>query len=180
MPAERMNRTHGVLLHIRNEYFMVTIIQADLLNPEHTDALVDLLDCYALDPMGRGAGLSEHVRENIANALRERKGCHVILAYKDDNPAGLLIGFEGFSTFACKPLLNVHDIVVLPECRGEGISTMLLKKAEQIAMERGCCKMTLEVLEGNKTALISYSRFGFVNYQLDPKYGKAVFLEKKL
>ena len=159
---------------------MVKIIQADLSNPENADALVVLLDCYARDPMGRGSGLTAFVRNNIAGALREIPGCFVILAYKNEKPVGLLIGFEGFSTFACKPLLNIHDIVVIPDCRGEGISTMLLKEAERIALERGCCKMTLEVLEGNQAALISYSRFGFVNYQLDPQYGKAVFLEKTL
>lgn len=158
----------------------MNIIQADLLIPEHANALVDLLDCYARDPMGRGAGLTAYVRENIADALRERQGCFVILAYKKEKPVGLLISFEGFSTFACKPLLNIHDIVVVPESRGEGISTRLLKEAERIALERGCCKITLEVLEGNTSALISYSKFGFVNYQLDPKHGRAVFLEKKL
>jgi len=159
---------------------MVKIIQADLLDSEHADALVDLLDCYARDPMGGGNGLTAFARDNIARALKEIQGCNVLLAYKDENAVGLLIGFEGFSTFACKPLLNIHDLMVIPECRGEGISTMLLKEAERIALERGCCKMTLEVLEGNKAALTSYSRFGFVNYRLDPKHGKAVFLEKQL
>ena len=159
---------------------MVNIIQADLSNPGHVNALVSLLDCYARDPMGGGEGLSDYARDNLARALNERQGCNVMIAYQEKKAVGLLISFEGFSTFACRPLLNIHDLMVVPECRGEGISTLLLKEAERIALDRGCCKMTLEVLEGNKAALTSYSRFGFINYQLDPKHGKAVFLEKKL
>ena len=159
---------------------MFEILQADLSNASHVNALTGLLDCYARDPMGGGMGLSPYTRTNIAGALKDRQGCSVILAYQGEKPVGLLIGFEGFSTFACRPLLNIHDIVVIPECRGRGISSRLLRAAERIALERGYCKMTLEVLEGNQAALNSYTRFGFVNYQLDPELGKAVFLEKKL
>lgn len=159
---------------------MFNILKADLFNSSHVDALIDLLDSYARDPMGGGTSLSPFTRDNIGASLRERQGCSVILAYEESRPIGLLIAFEGFSTFACKPLLNIHDIVVIPGFRGRGISSLLLQEAEQIARERGCCKLTLEVLEGNQVALNAYSRFGFINYQLDPEFGRAMFLEKKL
>lgn len=159
---------------------MTEIVIADLTDTRHADALVDLLDCYARDPLGGGTGLSHYARDNITRVLHEREGCNVILAYVGQEPAGLLICFEGLSTFSCKPLLNIHDLVVIPEYRGRGISSLLLREAERIALSNDCCKMTLEVLEGNKAAMVSYSRFGFVNYQLDPQFGKAVFLEKKL
>lgn len=159
---------------------MFKIIEADLSKPGHADALIDLLDCYARDPMGGGAGLSQYARANIGAALMEREGCSVILAYEASRPIGLLIAFEGFSTFACRPLLNIHDIVVMPEFRGRGIVSLLLREAERIARECGCCKLTLEVLEGNESAMKAYSRYGFVNYQLDPVLGRAMFLEKQL
>jgi len=159
---------------------MLELHHADLSNTSHADACTFLLDCYARDPMGGGQGLSAFSRNNIAAALKDRHGCCVIIAYQGEKPVGLLIGFEGFSTFACKPLLNIHDVVVIPQCRGQGIASRLLREAEQIAQQRGYCKLTLEVLEGNHTALNAYTRFGFVNYQLDPELGKAVFLEKKL
>ena len=57
---------------------------------------------------------------------------------------------------------------------------MLLKEAEIIAKEIGSCKMTLEVLEGNKAAQSAYSKYGFRGYELDPKMGKALFWEKVL
>jgi len=55
-----------------------------------------------------------------------------------------------------------------------------LTASEKIARESGCCKITLEVLEGNHVARAAYSAFGFKGYELDPKMGKALFLEKKL
>ena len=52
--------------------------------------------------------------------------------------------------------------------------------AEAHARERGCCKLTLEVLTGNQVALNSYVRFGFANYQLDPSAGQAMLMQKWL
>jgi ribosomal protein S18 acetylase RimI-like enzyme len=92
----------------------------------------------------------------------------------------MAICFEGFSTFACKPLLNVHDIIVDARFRGRGLSKRLLAKAEVIAVRLGCCKLTLEVLEGNVVAQAAYKACGFAGYELDPKMGKAMFWQKKL
>lgn len=35
--------------------------------------------------------------------------------------------FESFSTFACKPLINIHDFIVLEKYKGNGISQKILK-----------------------------------------------------
>jgi len=95
-------------------------------------------------------------------------------------PVGLINCFEGYSTFKAQPLLNVHDIVVHPRHRGQGIGQALLAAAQQLAIERGCCKLTLEVLSGNTVAMKSYDRFGFAHYQLDPEAGHAVLMQKWL
>ena len=93
---------------------------------------------------------------------------------------GLINCFEGFSTFASKPLVNVHDVVVLESHRGRRIAPMMLAKVEALARERGACKLTLEVLSGNTQAMKSYEREGFAGYQLDPSFGTATFMQKKL
>lgn len=36
-----------------------------------------------------------------------------VLAFDADQPVGLINAIEGFSTFACKPLINIHDVIVL-------------------------------------------------------------------
>jgi len=159
---------------------MEEIVIADLFLPPHAAAIVYLLNEYAKDDMGGGAELTEFVKSNLVSELRKRQGVHVALAFVDGAPAGMAVCFEGFSTFACKPLLNIHDIIVTGQYRGRGISKRLLAKAEEIAIRLGCCKLTLEVLEGNAVAQTAYKASGFAGYELDPKMGKAMFWQKKL
>lgn len=159
---------------------MIHIVQADLKLPKHADALMALLDEYARDPMGGGKALSDYAKANLIAELNRRSTVHVILAFDESIPVGLLTCIEGFSTFACKPLLNIHDAVVSSAYRGRGICKQMLEAAESLASRLGCCKMTLEVLEGNKVAQAAYRSFGFAGYELDPRMGKAMFLEKKL
>lgn len=158
----------------------ICIVEADLNSPEHANAIIELLDHYARDPMGGGAALAASTRENLIGELRKRNTAHIILALADGQPAGLMNCFEGFSTIACKPLLNIHDVVVASGYRGKGVSRMLFEKAEEMAQALGCCKMTLEVLEGNTVAQAAYRAFGFNSYELDPEMGRAMFWEKKL
>lgn len=159
---------------------MIEIIEADISMPAHANAMVQLMDEYALDPMGGGQGLSDYVKANLSVELAKRKAAHVILALVDGEPAGLVVCLEGFSTFACKPLLNIHDVIVALPYRGRGLSKLLLQKAEEIALDLGCCKLTLEVLEGNHVAQSAYKACGFSGYELNPQMGKALFWEKKL
>ena len=159
---------------------MIEILEANLLNPVHAKAIVQLLDEYAREPMGGGQPLSEAVKTNLPMALSKRSNAYVILALDGNKPAGLAICFEGFSTFACRPLLNIHDVMVSARYRGQGISKRLLEQAEVIARRLDCCKLTLEVLEGNSIAQSAYRSVGFDSYQLDPTRGRALFWEKKL
>ncbi len=159
---------------------MIEVLIADLSLSAHAEAVIQLMDEYALDPMGGGRGLPDYVKTNLPQELLKRKSAHVILAFVDSQPAGLIVCLEGFSTFACKPLLNIHDVIVSFSYRRRGISQLMLQKAEEIALDLGCCKMTLEVLEGNHAARSAYQAFGFDGYELDPKMSKALFWEKKL
>jgi len=159
---------------------MIEIIQADLSQPRHAAALVDLLDAYARDPMGGGQPLAESTRQKLAAELHKRPDAVSFLAFAGERPVGLVNGFEGFSTFNCRPLLNIHDVVVLDGYRGQGVARQLLQQVETHARARGCCKLTLEVLEGNRPARSVYQSVGFAGYELDPVMGRALFWEKKL
>lgn len=158
----------------------IEILQADYTNPQHAQDLVYLLNAYAMDPMGGGVALTEQVQNTLIAELAKRSFALSFLAYVNGNPAGLLNAFEAFSTFAAKPLLNIHDIIVIKEFRGLQLSQKLLTALESIARERGCCKLTLEVLQGNETAKCAYQKFGFAGYVLDPEVGQALFWQKKL
>ena len=133
------------------------VVEADLRLPEHATAVIQLLDEYARDPIGGGKALPPFVRANLVSELRKRDVAHVILAFVDGEPAGLVICLEGFSTFACRPLLYVHDAIVSAEHRGHGLCKRMLAVAEAVALRLGCCKMTLEVLQGNVLAQAAYT-----------------------
>ncbi|MBT2304370.1 GNAT family N-acetyltransferase [Variovorax paradoxus] len=159
---------------------MIDILLADYRNPAHARALVDLLDSYARDPAGGGTPLAPEVLAELPEALAARPQAFSVLACDGDLPIGLVNCIEGFSTFACKPLVNVHDVVVLASHRGQRVAQRMLMRVEEEALARGACKLTLEVLSGNRSALRAYKREGFAGYQLDPAFGSAMFLQKKL
>jgi ribosomal protein S18 acetylase RimI-like enzyme len=124
--------------------------------------------------------LSEHARSNLVRELALRPQAFSVLAFDGEQPVGLVNCIEGFSTFACRPLVNVHDVVVLASHRGQRVGERMLAEVERMARDRGACKVTLEVLSGNAPAWRLYQRIGFAGYQLDPALGSAQFLQKWL
>lgn len=154
--------------------------RADYTNASDAAALVALLDAYARDPAGGGEPLSDHARRHVVAELARRPQAFSVLAFDGDTAVGLVNCIEGFSTFQCRPLVNVHDVAVLASHRGRGIAEAMLREVEHLARERGACKITLEVLSGNAPALRLYQRIGFAGYQLDPRMGTATFLQKWL
>jgi len=161
----------------------IRVVRADYANPVHAAALVMLLDAYASDPMGGGEALSDFAKANLVPSLAARPQAYSVLAFAsadDTVPVGLVNCIEGFSTFKCQALVNVHDVAVLAGYRGQRIGEQMLALAEQIARERGACKLTLEVLSGNTGAEKLYRRVGFAYYELDPAMGQAGFMQKWL
>jgi GNAT superfamily N-acetyltransferase len=154
--------------------------RVDYLNAQDAQALVFLLDAYAQDPMGGGEALMPEAVARLCEDLSRIAGAASFIAWLDNKPIGLINCFQGYSTFKAKPLLNVHDIAVLAGHRGQGVGQALLQAAEAHARSLGCCKLTLEVLSGNVPAMLSYKRFGFAQYELDPAAGQAQFMQKWL
>lgn len=158
----------------------VKVIKANYSDPTHEKEIPDLLNTYASDLMGGGQPLDKNVKENIVKELAKLPYAFSILTYVNGTAAGLTNCFESFSTFACKPLINIHDFVVVEKYSGNGISQKMLEKIEEIAISKKCCKITLEILSNNKAAKASYKKFGFTSYELDPKAGVALFWQKKI
>ena len=153
---------------------------ANYADPIHAQAVVDLLDAYAKDPAGGGTALSAFTKTYLVKELAARPQAFSVLAFDGGMPVGLVNCIEGFSTFACKPLVNVHDVVVVSSHRGQRVGEKMLALVEQIAVERGACKLTMEVLSGNASAMKLYQRIGFAGYQLGASMGSAQFLQKGL
>jgi GNAT superfamily N-acetyltransferase len=158
----------------------LSIIEADLGLRGHQDAVLDLTDAYSRDPFGDGKPLDPGVRERLIRGLRGHPTTLIMLAFDGDRPVGLATCFTGFSTFAARPLVNIHDLVVIPGYRRMGVGRGLLEAVERKARELGCCKITLEVLDRNERALGAYTAFGFASYSLQEGAGEAIFMAKPL
>lgn len=138
----------------------IDLILADYTNPEHQEHLKMLLNEYAKDPMGGEKAISEEKLTKVAQDLITFPGAFSFLAYKGSQPIGLCNCFTGYSTFKAAPLVNIHDIAVLPEARGLGIGAKLIQAVTTEAKKRGCCKITLEVRNDNHAKRL-YLRSGF-------------------
>jgi ribosomal protein S18 acetylase RimI-like enzyme len=141
------------------------VVLADLTNPTHQGAIVELLDMYCRNEFGDGKPLSAETRAKLIPGLIAHGKARVFLAYEGDEPAGLALCFVGFSSFKAQPLVNVHDLAVAAQFRGRGIGRALLEAVAADAKSLGCCKVTLEVRADNATALGLYRSVGFQSTQ---------------
>jgi ribosomal protein S18 acetylase RimI-like enzyme len=158
----------------------VTVVEADLNDTRHQTAVLQLINAYARDPMGGGRDLPAAVRDCLISGLRQHPTSLVFLAFDDATPVGVAVCFIGFSTFAARPLINIHDLAVIPDHRGQGIGRLLLERVEAKGRDLGCCKLTLEVREDNHRAQRLYQRFGFGDMPSELGPVRNWFLQKRL
>jgi ribosomal protein S18 acetylase RimI-like enzyme len=155
------------------------IIQADLSRREHQQAVIDLIDAYSRDPMGDEKPLPDDIKQRLIPGLREHPTTIIFLAYDEAKPIGIALCFRGFSSFYAKPLINIHDLAVLPEYRGRGIGRQLLEAVATHGRKLGCCKLTLETQEHNHTAQKLYKSVGFARDVHTAEAGGAIFMTRK-
>lgn len=156
------------------------IARVDYADAGQGEALFRLLDHYAREPAGGGAPLDPAIRAPLLAGLVATPGAFSLLAHADGVAVGLANCFTGFSTFAARPLVNIHDIVVDSAWRGRGIGRALFARIEEEARALGAAKVTLEVLSGNAPAQALYRSLGYGDYVLDPHMGHALFWQKVL
>ncbi|MBO9579768.1 MAG: GNAT family N-acetyltransferase [Sphingobium sp.] len=158
----------------------LVIERVDYADPVHGDALFRLLDIYARDPAGGGEPLDLAKKGVLLAGLAATPNAFSLLAYLDGQAVGLANCFTGFSTFAMKPVVNLHDLAVDPDFRGRGIGRALFAAIESEARSLGAAKVTLEVLSRNDRAKRLYRSLGYGDYRLDPHMGQALFWQKVL
>lgn len=163
----------------------IEIVRADLEAADHQSVVLEMLNAYAMDPMGDERPLSDDARENLIDGLRKHPTTLVFFARRkveggNSEPVGIAICFRGFSTFAAKPLINLHDFYVDASVRGQGVGGRLLRAIEDEGVQTACCKLTLEVQENNTRARQVYDRFGFSQATYAKDAGGALFMSKKL
>ncbi len=152
----------------------LNIIEADFSNKQHADAVLHVTNEYAKDPMGLGAGLPEDIQQTLIDEIKKFPVWFSLIAFYDEEPAGIANCVYSFSTFNAAKVINVHDLAVLKSFRSKGIGEALLAAVEKKAKETDCCKITLEVREDNRARNL-YERMDF-------EYGdpKMFFMSKYL
>jgi ribosomal protein S18 acetylase RimI-like enzyme len=158
----------------------VVVFEADLNDCRHQTAILQLINAYARDPMGDGRDLPAAVQDRLISGLQQHPTTLVLLAFDEATPVGVAVCFVGFSTFLARPLINIHDLAVIPDYRGRGIGQLLLEGVEAKGRELGCCKLTLEVREDNHRAQRLYQRFGFGDASGELGKVRNWFLQKRL
>lgn len=152
----------------------LNIIEADFTNEKHADAVLFVTNEYAKDPMGLGKPLPEEIHANLIDEIKNFPVWFSLIAFYDDQPAGIVNCVYSFSTFNAAKVINVHDLAVLKNYRSMGIGEALLAAVEKKAKQTNCCKITLEVREDNRARNL-YERMDF-------EYGdpKMFFMSKYL
>ena len=101
------------------------VVPVDLDDPEHQAAVLAMTRAYARDPMGNGRDLPAEIQQALVPGLRAHPTTLIFLAYRGDEAVGIVTCFVGFSTFAARPLINIHDLHVAKDHRGRGIARSL-------------------------------------------------------
>lgn len=158
----------------------INIIDANLSDEAQLGNIIEVIDAYAREPAGGSAPLPQNVRERLLRDLRHVDNAVVLAAMDDDRTVGVAVCFRSYSTFKARPLINIHDLAVLPEYRGRGVGTALLAAVEGRARTDGCCKLTLEVLDDNFGAHRLYQSLGFEDGGPGANETTTLFMQKPL
>jgi GNAT superfamily N-acetyltransferase len=157
----------------------ISIVTADLNRADHQRAVVAMVDAYSRDPMGDERPLPEDVKQRLIPGLRAHPTTLVFLAYDDAVPVGIALCFLGFSSFQARPLINIHDLSVLPDYRGRGVGRQLLQAVAEQGRRSGCCKLTLETQDHNPAQHL-YKSVGFARDVHTAAAGGAIFMTMPL
>jgi ribosomal protein S18 acetylase RimI-like enzyme len=150
-------------LHICNSkiHMMIHVVEVDFENAEHCNAVIDLMNHYMMDEMGNHPPHTKESAKQLIEGLKNHCNKLCLLAESEGKFVGLVNCFISFGTFAAKPFINVHDVVVLKTQRGKGIGRIMLEEVAKKAKAMGCSKITLEVREDNAGAKHLYNKLGY-------------------
>ena len=108
--------------------------------------------------------LTGQVRARAADLLRDGFAARPLFECLLVESGGAAVGFAlyyfTYSTFEGRPGLYVEDLYLAEDARGGGLGRRLLARLAAIALERGCSRVDLAVLDWNP-ARGFYDKLGF-------------------
>jgi GNAT superfamily N-acetyltransferase len=102
---------------------------------------------------GDAASLTQHL-------FGEHPYAEALLAEWAGKPIGFALFFHNYSTFLTQPGIYLEDLFVLPDYRGQGIGSELIRQIARIAVDRGCGRLEWTVLDWNESAIGFYQHLG--------------------
>uniref|UniRef100_A0A7N9I9W0 Spermidine/spermine N1-acetyltransferase family member 2 n=1 Tax=Macaca fascicularis TaxID=9541 RepID=A0A7N9I9W0_MACFA len=127
-------------------------------------------DGFRADPRGQGGRLWRYPEADSAlraDGFGENPFYHCLVA--EILPAsGKLLGpcvvgygiyYFIYSTWKGRTIY-LEDIYVMPEYRGQGIGSKIIKKVAEVALDKGCSQFRLAVLDWNQRAMDLYKALG--------------------
>ena len=90
----------------------------------------------------------------------EKNKAEVLFAMEEGKEVGFALFFHNFSTFLGRAGIYLEDLFVLPEYRGHGHGTALIKQLARIALERGCGRLEWSCLDWNTPSINFYLSLG--------------------
>lgn len=98
--------------------------------------------------------------ELLKEWIFEKEKCEVIFAVEDGVDVGFALFFHNFSTFLGRGGIYLEDLFILPDYRGKGYGTRMLKELAKIALERGCGRLEWCCLDWNQPSIDFYLSLG--------------------
>ena len=124
-------------------------------------------------------GEPEAVTTDVETLRRDGFGTErrfeTLLAQRDGKVCGMALLFFAYSSWRGAPTLVLHDLFIEAAERGKGAGRALVEAVARLAVERGCCRIDLNVVEWNETGRRFYQALGFdaldswIPYRLDRK-----------
>ena len=98
--------------------------------------------------------------ELLGEWLFDKRAAEVLFAVVDGQEVGFALFFPNFSTFLGRAGLYLEDLFVLPDNRGRGIGTAILRELARIAVERGYGRFEWSCLDWNTPSIEFYLSLG--------------------
>jgi len=99
----------------------------------------------------------------LENELKNESSIYICCKYNAE-----IIGFAGI--FIVLDTAELNNIVIKKNERGNGYSSLLLKELINIATQKKCNYLNLEVASNNDVAINLYKKFGFKQVGIRPNY----------
>ena len=127
---------------------------------ERRTAAVELRRVTDVEAMKRAGALFDNpIDQAAAEAFLSADGHHLLLAYDDANPVGMVTGVE--MTHPDKGTeMFLYELGVDPEHRGRGVGSQLVHELARVARQRGCYGMWTLTEQDNVAAHAAYERAG--------------------